>query len=465
MSDARVASSFRDPSGFLFTRDGTLLRQVQSAYAPHFAHLHASGLYEALVAERLLVPHEEVSLALAAEPGAAHVLRPERIPYVSFPYEWSFGQLRAAALLTLRVQSLALKHGMVLKDASAFNVQFRGTQPVFVDTLSFERRVEGEPWIAYRQFCQHFLAPLALQAKVDVRLRALGRTHLDGVPLDLASRLLPRRTWLAPWALIHLHLHARSIARHSSTHAASGPPRTPPTPRVTTTGIEGIVEHLRGAVEGLHWGGASTEWGDYEESLGYSSSARDAKHEAVESLLRPLAPALVIDLGANAGEYSRIAQDLGARVIAIDGDPVAVERAFSRFSGAPDPTRVLPLWIDLTNPSPSQGWAQAEWPALTARTPADVVLALALVHHLAIGNNVPLPSVLDFLLRLGRRVLIEWVPKGDPQVQRLLQSRADIFASYTEEAFRAAAEARGRIAARVAVTGTERVLYLIEATD
>jgi SAM-dependent methyltransferase len=431
MTVSRVASSFRDPSGFLFTRDGTLLRQVQPSYAPHYDALKASGLYDALVAQRLLVPHVEVPLSEAAAPGAAYVLRPERVPFVSLPYEWCLSQLRAAALLTLRVQQLALEHGMVLKDASAFNVQFRGTEPVFVDTLSFERRVEGDPWVAYRQFCQHFLGPLALQALVDPRLRELSRSY----------RLAP-----AP-------------PRFASTSGRSAPPTLR---RVSTKGIEGIVAHMRGAIEGLRWNGAKTEWGDYEEQLGYDADERSAKHDAVSALLRTLAPSLVIDLGANAGEYSRIAHEAGARVIAVDGDPSAVERAYARFAAAADPTAVLPLWIDLVNPSPSQGWAHAEWPALTDRTPADVVLALALIHHLAIGNNVPLPDVLGFLMRLGRRAVVEWVPKDDPQVKRLLSSRADIFTGYSEERFRAAAEARFRVASRTPVASTGRVLYLIE---
>jgi len=330
---------------------------------------------------------------------------------------------------------------------------------VFVDTLSFERRVEGDAWIAYRQFCQHFLGPLALQALVDPRLRELARSHLDGVPLDLVSRLLPRRTWLQPWSLLHLHLHARSIARFASTRAGAA---TPAARRVSTKGIEGIVDHMRGAIEGLRWQGAATEWGDYEEQLGYDAGERAAKHTAVAGLLRGLSPSLVIDLGANAGEYSRIAHEAGARVIAVDGDPAAVERAYARFAAAAEPTAVLPLWIDLANPSPSQGWAHTEWPALTDRTPADVVLALALIHHLAIGNNVPIPAVLDFLMRLGRRAIVEWVPKDDPQVKLLLSSRADIFTGYSEERFRAAAEERFRVVSRTPVADTGRVLYLIE---
>lgn len=458
MSAARVASSFRDPSGFLFTREGVLHRQVQASYAPHYALLRSSGLYDALVGERLLVPHDEVDVALAAGPGAAHVLRPERIPVVSFPAEWGFGQLRAAARLTLRVQQVALAHGMVLKDASAFNVQFRGSRPVFVDTLSFERYVEGAPWVAYRQFCQHFVAPLALQAHVDIRLRDLARRYLDGIPLDLASGLLPRSSWLRPWALMHVHLHARSIARHESTRGRAGDAGR--SARVSRTGLEGLVAHLRDTVEGMRWRGAATEWGDYETSLGYSATERSAKQDLVERLLRDAAPRSVVDLGANAGEYSRIARAVGASVVGVDGDPVAVERAFARFSGDGD-EGVLSLWVDLANPTGACGWAHEEWPSFTDRVRSDLVMALALVHHLAIGNNVPLDAILAFLSRLGARALVEWVPKEDPQVRRLLLGRADIFDGYHEDGFRAAVERRFRIGARVPVGDSGRVLYLL----
>ncbi len=190
---SRIGSSFRDPSGFLFSRDGVLLRQVQERYRPHYERLMQSGLYAALVRDGLLVPHTERPLSDASAPGAAFVLEPERLPFISMPYEWCFAQRKAAALLTLRVQEVALAHGMTLKDASAFNVQFRGVRPVLIDTLSFETYHDGTPWVAYRQFCQHFLAPLVLQSRLDVRLGALLRQYLDGIPLDLASRLLTRR--------------------------------------------------------------------------------------------------------------------------------------------------------------------------------------------------------------------------------------------------------------------------------
>lgn len=450
----RIGGSFRDPSGFLFSRDGILYRQIQPSYAQHYDHLKSSGLYDALVARSLLVPHEEIGLNQAMLPGAYRVVRPERIPIVSLPYEWCFGQLRAAALLTLEVQQLALSHGMVLKDASAFNVLFRGTQPVFVDTLSFSRLEEGRPWIAYRQFCQHFLAPLALQALIDIRMRALQRNFLDGIPLDLASRLLPTRTWLRPWAFLHIHLHARAITRYAPTANAR-----PPAPRrVSRSGLDSLVAHLKSAVAALHWSPRLTEWADYEDSHGYDSAALSSKRAIVERLLRELSPRLVFDIGANTGEYSRLARSTGAQVVALDGDPLAVERAFQRLAKEGE-TGILPLWVDLANPSPSQGWAHSEWPSLDARGPADVVLALALLHHLAISNNVPFEDIARFLFRLGRRVIIEWVPKEDPQAQRLLASREDVFADYDERSFVAAMEEWFHVEARAGVASSTRVIY------
>lgn len=457
---SRVGSSFRDPSGFLYRRDGVLLRQVHARYEPHYARLMGGGLYDALQSEGLLIPHDEVERSAAATDEAVRVLRPAPIPFVSMPYEWGFGQRRAAALLTLRVQELALAHGMTLKDASAYNVQFQGVRPVLIDTLSFEIREDGAPWTAYRQFCQHFLGPLALQARVDIRLGLLLRQFVDGIPLDLVSHLMPLSSRFSFWALLHIHMHARSIARYAATNGGTLVARDPRAARVSAHGLAGLIGNLQSAVRGLAWRPAHTEWGTYEETLGYDPTDRDAKHALVGDLVRRSAAGRVLDLGANAGEYSRVARDAGAStVIALDGDPVAVERAFQRLEAAGE-GNVHPLWVDLTNPSPSQGWDHGEWPSLAERGAFDVVLALALVHHLAIGNNVPLPSVARMLARLGRQVIIEWVPKQDPQVQRLLRAREDIFVRYTEEEFRASFGATMRELHRAPIGASGRVLYL-----
>jgi hypothetical protein len=212
---SREPGSFRDPSGFVFVTDGVLYRQVNRVYEPHYRQLVRSGLYEELVAHRLLVPHEEVDIA-ADSVDACAILRPERIPFISYPYEWCFSQLKAAALQTLDIQKRALARGMTLRDASAFNIQFRGTSPIFIDSLSFGSYTAGQPWAAYRQFCQHFLGPLALMSTVDASLNQLTRVHLDGVPLALTARLLPARTRLRPGLGVHIHLHGRTDARLSS---------------------------------------------------------------------------------------------------------------------------------------------------------------------------------------------------------------------------------------------------------
>jgi hypothetical protein len=455
----RHPASFRDPSGFLFRRDGVLLRQVQPVYAQHYEQLMDSGLYAALVERDWLVPHEEAPLELAAEAGAFRVLRPELLPFISHPWEWSFGALRAAGLRTLDIQRLALDHGLSLKDASAHNIQLRGHRPVFIDTLSFEPYEEGRPWVAYRQFCQHFLAPLALAAWCDARLLDLLRVHLDGIPLDLAVRLLPWRTRLSPALYAHLHLHARFQRRHASDGREGGRGATAAkTAAVSRRGLDGILESLAGALRGFDWKLPSTEWGDYYSDTNYDDEAFAAKRALVAAAIEATAPSLVFDLGANRGDFSRLASERGAFAVAFDVDAVAVEFGWRAVEEAGD-ERLLPLRLDLANPSPSLGWAHAERASLAERGPADLVLALALVHHLAIGNNVPLPDVARFLARLGRSLVIEFVPKEDSQVQRLLATREDVFAEYDRPHFEAAFALHFETVEVNAIPGTERVLY------
>jgi len=457
----RHAASFRDPSGFVFTRDGVLLRQVQPSYREHYDKLIESGLYEELVSRGWMVAHQERGLELAASDGAYKVLEPEHLPFVSYPYEWCFGALRQAALLTLDIQALALDHGMTLKDASAYNLQLRGSKSLFIDTLSFEIRREDEPWIAYRQFCEHFVAPLLLMAKLDVRLGQLQRIHLDGIPLDLVSARLPRSSWLSPAVASHVHLHARMQQRHADAgrdaEAGKGDGRKP---KVSERGLRGIIDSLRSLVAGLDWKLPKTEWGDYYSDTNYSDAARDAKHALVERYVSQIPPGLVIDLGANTGEFSRIASSAGRPTVAADVDPVAVERGF-REASARDDELLSSLWMDLSNPSPGLGWAHRERESLADRGPAELVMALALVHHLGISNNVPLPDVARYLARLGRNAIIEFVPKSDSQVQRLLATREDVFPDYTVEGFERAVAPVFEIAANEAIGDSERRLYLL----
>lgn len=459
-SSARVAGSFRDPAGFVFEDDGVLYRQVNDTFAAEYDAVVDSGLYDALHAEGLLVDHEVVDPALGTDRAHA-VLRPERLPFVSFPYEWSPGQLRDAALLTLRVQDVALEHGMILRDASAYNVQFRRGRAVFIDTLSFAPWEEGTPWVAYGQFCEQFLGPLVLQTRVDHRLRRLLVADVGGVPIDLAAQLAPGSTRLRPSLLTHLHLHAR--ARRDE---EADPDAEPRHARFSHNAMVGLVRGLRKAVTSLVWEPTGTTWADYDRTADhYSDAARSAKAEAVREAVANVRPDLVWDLGANTGRFAAIAADAGATTVAFDLDAGAVERAWQRVVAEP-PTRgdLLPLVQDLANPSPALGWAHAERPSLADRGPADLVLALALVHHLAIGNNVPLADVVGDLAGLGDHLLVEWVPPTDRKVRVLLATREDVFVDYTREEFDRAVEAAGVVVSRTPIPGTERELVLLRTT-
>ncbi len=454
------AASFRDPSGFLFTRDGVLYRQVNQHYAEDYRLLMDSGLYAALVKAGLLVRHEEVPQLPAAPELAACVLQPERLPFISYPYEWCFGQLKDAALATLAIQKKALEKGMSLKDASAYNIQFRNARPLLIDTLSFERYVEGQPWTAYRQFCQHFLAPLALMAYRDVRLGQLLRLYMDGVPLDLASCLLPGRTRLNFGLLTHIHIHANAQRRYADRQVQ----RQSVAQRVSKMALIGLVESLEASVRRLNWKAGGTEWGDYYDATNYSPAAFEDKRQTIAAWVEAIAPQTCWDLGANTGVFSRLASERKVFTVSFDIDPSAVEQNYRRCR-AEKTTHLLPLVMDLTNPSPSQGWDHNERDSLAGRGPADLVLALALVHHLAIANNVPLPRLAESLARLGKALIIEFVPKDDSQVQRLLASRVDIFPDYTPAGLEAAFAPFFELRQRSAVQESQRLLYWFERRE
>lgn len=453
----REPASFRDPSGFLFKRENTLYRQVNQTYRQHYEKLMGSGLYDALVREGHLIAHEEVGIDPADAASAHKIIRPARVPFISYPYEWSFGQLKAAALLTLQIQKRALDVGMALKDASAYNVQFVEGRPILIDTLSFEGYREGEPWIAYRQFCQHFLAPLALMAHRDVRLGQLLQVHIDGIPLDLASRLLPLRSRLSLSLLVHLHLHARTQRRYADRPLR----KTEAKRKLSRNGLIGIVDSLKGGVERLHWDPAGTEWADYYHASNYSDTSLAHKGTLVAEFLEQIQPETVWDLGANTGRFSQIAAQRESFTVAFDVDPGAVERHYQQCT-TQNVKNVLPLVLDLTNPSPSLGWAHEERKSLLDRAPAGAVLALALVHHLAIGNNVPLPKVADFFGQLSPWLIVEFIPKSDSQVQRLLAMREDIFSTYDQKGFEEAFSQTFVIKACMPIVESERLLYLMQ---
>jgi len=440
--------SFRDPSGFVFFKNNVLYRQINESYADEYTTLMKSGLYSELVKKGLLIPHIKVK-----DTKKYSLIRPDFISFISYPYEWSFSMLKDAAIATLKIQKTALKYNMILKDASAYNIQFVDAKPILIDTLSFEKHEPGTPWPAYRQFCRHFLAPLALMAYVNIELGKLLKIYIDGIPLDLTSKLLPTMTKLKLGLLLHLHFHSRNQQKYASVSSTTKA-------MISQTGMLGLIDNLQTTIQKLTWPLPQTEWGDYYSSTNYSRQAMTAKELMVEKMILTTKPKSVWDLGANIGRFSRLASKNGINTLAFDLDPAAVELNYLECRRANEKS-LLPLIQDLTNPSGDIGFANQERDALIKRGPADTVLALALIHHLAITNNLPFKLIAQFLSQCGRCLIIEFVPKEDSQVKKLLSSRKDVFLNYFQNFFEADFGHYFKVEQKKAIPETKRTLYLM----
>ncbi len=455
-----LTSSFRDPSGFVFKEEGEIYRQVSNFYKKDYDFFLSSGLYDKLLADGLIIPHVEVDIEKAKDLKLAYkVIKPEKIPFWSYPYEWCFGQLKDAALLTLKIQEIALEYGMTLKDANSFNIQFLKGKPILIDSLSLEIYEEGKPWIAYKQFTETFLAPLSLMSMVDVRLGKLLADFLDGIPLDLASKMLPFRSKLNLSLFFHIHAHSSTQIKNANKKIdekkiAIG---------FSKKAFLGLIGSLESAISGLKWDPKKTEWAKYYDREGNNYNDKSFKEKAAltEKFLKKINPKTVWDMGANTGYFSNIAARLGSNVVSFDSDYGALEQNYNLVKDK-NITNIYPLFCDLTNPTPSLGWENDERFSLFQRGPADTMLALALVHHLAISKNVPLSFLAECFVKMGRYLIIEFVPKEDSQVQILLANRKDIFADYSKEKFEKVFQNYFKIISSEEIKESKRTLYLME---
>lgn len=450
------AGSFRDPAGRVHVVGGRVFRTVSPRAAADFEAVAASGLHDRLAASGRLVPYRRLDAAEAAGLGldAPVVLEHPRLPFVSWPYEWPFPALQAAALLHLDLHLDALAAGFTLSDASAYNVQFRGPSPVFIDTLSLRPYRDGEYWLGHRQFCEQFLNPLLMDSLLGVSHAPWYRGSLEGVPATDLAALLPARHWLSWNVAMHVFLQARfqGAATRKGAGKASAARKLP------REGLVAMLRGLRSWIARLEAGGPKrTVWSDYAGETSYAPAEAEAKRAFVAGFVGRVRPETVWDMGCNTGDYSAAALAAGARrVVGFDFDRAAAGRAFERARR--ENLDFLPLVLDAANPTPSQGWAEVERPGLRGRAEADAVLALALVHHLAIGRNVPLPRVVGWLVDLAPAGVVEFVPKSDPMVGELLRLREDIFDEYDEPHFLAALEERAEVLETARVSASGRLL-------
>ena len=453
-------ASFRDPSGHVYQVDGRIFRTVTERAAEDFEFVRASGLLEELSASGRAVAVHIVEDGGPEElrRGARYLLEHPRLPFISYPYEWCFRALKAAALLHLDVHLTALKRGVTLSDASAYNVQFIGAKPLFIDTLSFRRYQEGEYWTGHRQFCEQFLVPLLLRALFGTPHNPWYRGALEGISVSEFTRLLSLRQKLSWNVMSHLVLPSRfeASARRGNIELDQSTLKKTKLPRPA---FEGMLSRLRGWIERLEPKDKTpTAWQNYSLENTYSPEEAAAKRDFIGSFIAGQKPAMVWDFGCNAGDYAEAALSAGAKyVVGWDFDQGALDAAFNRASS--QDLAFTPLFFDAANPAPDQGWAQEERKGMTGRGPADAVLALAFTHHLAIARNLPLPRIARWLTEQGRSGVVEFTPKDDETVQTMLRLREDIFEDYSLERFLECLGAHARIERRETINGRELIWY------
>ena len=462
-------ASFRDPAGRVYRAGDRILRTVGREVADDFEEVRASGLFDDLIERDWLIasktadPAQHQPFLDALGDGVHAVIEHPRLPFISYPYEWSFSQLKAAALLHLDIHLEALDRGVTLCDASAYNVQFLGAQPLFIDHLSFRPYRSGQFWVGYRQFCELFLNPLLLHGLCGVPHNAWCRGRLTGIPSAELGRLIPLRRRLSRRVLTHVVLHAalsRRVHKPDTELALDAKQAGLPKPRLLA-----MLAGLRSWIDGLSpRGGIPSYWDAYNRFKTYSDAETAAKNDFVQRFAATVRPGLLWDLGCNTGDFALTALSAGADyVVGWDNDLGALEIAYARSRDAG--VRFTPLYGDACDPSPAQGWAERERPGWRARGSADAVLALALIHHLAITNNVPLEAIASWLVDLAPCGVVEFVAKADSQVQNMLRLRDDKFSDYKLESFMRLLGARARIVDRLSLGPGHRELIWYDARE
>ncbi len=455
------SGSFRDHRGRIYHVGDRVLRTVMPVAMEDFEFARSSGVVDDLIARGLLIGESEADKSLLGTAGAAatRVIEHPRLAFVSYPYEWSFAALKAAALLHLELHQEALRKDVTLTDATAYNIQFDGARPVFIDSLSLRRYRDGEFWDGHRQFCEQFINPLLLRAKLGIPHNAWFRGTLEGIPAEDLSKVLPWHSRFSWNVLTHVFMQARLQSSAGSSEKAAKRSKSGKLPRM---GFEQILHGLQRWISKLEpRDDGATVWQDYARDNSYVDHEVAKKREFIADFARAVTPQLLFDIGCNTGDYSVLALESGAHyAVGFDFDHGALDHAFKR--SAHRGLSFLPLHLDAANPSPSQGWMQSERHGLLQRASGDAVIALAVVHHLAIARNVPMEQVIDWIIGMAPQGVIEFVPKSDAMVQRLLSLREDVFTEYDEESFRAAITARARIVRSSVVSESGRTLFWYE---
>lgn len=453
----RIEASYKDPSGFVFTHNEEIFRVVNFCYKSDYDLLISSGLYEILIEKNYLVSHFEDDTVKYDNRNVYKIIKPKKVPFITYPYEWSFSQLKDAALLTLKIQMIALRYKMILKDANAYNIQFIEGKPIFIDTLSFTKYEDGEPWVAYQQFSKHFLSPLILMAYKDLRLNSLISSNIDGIPIDLVNKILPLSVKLKPFIFLNICMQAKFQKKYEKIDFVKNEKL-----KIKKFQLISMNKQLQDGIRKLKFPIKDSEWGQYYTFTNYTDYSFQHKKEIITLFISRINPKMIWDLGANDGFFTRIASEKkNINSIAFDIDPIACEKNYNKIK-QDNEKNILPVLFDLVNPSPSIGFSNLERLNLDGRDKPDVVMALALIHHLVISNNIPFDNICRCFVKYSKYLIIEFVPKSDSQVIKLLSTRDDIFDDYNQIYFEEIFNEYYKILDVVEIRESNRALYLME---
>ena len=420
-------ASFRDPNGYIFTDKNGLCRCINPVYFPHFDQFEKSGLYKKLVDQKLLIPHE-----LLNRDDKKIIIKPELIPFITYPSEWSFEALKQAALLHLKINILSLEHDMILKDASSYNVQFLGSNPIFIDTLSFEKYIDGKPWYAFGQFCRHFICPLLLIKYCSYEFHKTLINFIDGIPLAFTSSLLPLKTHFSPFIKSNIHIHSKQISRHQ------GIEETKKEVYLSKKSLMNIFLYMQDYLEKLRCPNYQTEWGDYH--TGYESEYFKNKFDIVSDWVESNNFKKIWDLAGNNGHLCRYISNNKSMLISSDIDYACVNECFKESQKA-NKDHIWSVLLDITNPTPAFGFENQERASFLERIHnlnLDCTLILAFIHHLCISNNCSYEKAAKMFAGFSKYLIIEFIDRGDDRLQMLLDNmrgNKSLFDFYCRENF------------------------------
>ncbi len=460
LSLLQESGSFRDPSGHVLISDNRVFRSINEVAREDYEAVRDKGVLSKAIEEGYLINFEELDKPdwPIETLGVAYMVEHPRLPYISYPYEWSFSQLKAAALHHLNFQLWLLERDAVLSDATAYNIQFIGSKPVFIDLLSLRRYREGEFWSGHRQFCEQFLNPLLLRAFRGICHNAWFRGSLEGISTVDLARLIPLSKKFS-WNVISQVLLLGKLEQKAINAPDKLTEKAKAQRRLSKTAYRGLLLQLRNWISKLKPAGQEkTVWGEYAHTHTYTSKEAALKRQFVKDFVEATQPKTLIDIGCNTGDYSVAALEAGAEyVIGFDFDQQTIDLAFARSIEQRLP--FLPLFLDAANPSPSQGWMQAERGGFMSRAKADALVALAFEHHLAIAKNIPLHQVVQWLVNIAPQGVIEFVPKSDSTVQKMLALREDIFCDYSMETFETHLKSCSKIIQKQVISESGRCLF------